>query len=633
MENFQDALNDEAFILNENSTHQDIRSKTALSPRKIRFEGQQSYANTDDYELGISNHGLKFEDEATDREPNNSGRIIFEDNGIKNVASTGLNFQENESENVNHGVPSSGQLTFQDENTIESHGIKKKKRRKRRKPRFQRPQNTGGPLLGQQNSAVPFPGLQNSIGSFPAPHYPFPNVPLGSPYPGPAYPGYGPVGYPGQYYRPQRRKQPSFTSEAFSKITGALTSIALYDDYQCVPRLLCEAAGGGALGSSEVLQSVAGLQPLLTLLSAYNGISSSPLFVFGRAVFLGMTSKTNTAACRYAYPQCPTDPEKLVHYLNNHNGGFFRFFNSPQQNPQNLEQFYQQLMLQGQYGVQNPQPNYGYPYPPSTQNQLFPDQHNQQPLSQQQYYGPYYPQANQQGYGFSQLQNINKYPQYYGLYKPQTNLIPEQNNGFLYPNSKIGYDHLQKYGKNYPYNKKYGIKYISFNDKDGNSENEIQKRIQNKPIHYSSHTEDTRVDQEFIFPESSSYNEDDNNNNRDSKTLKFPDDNNNSYFNNINNKKQAKAIVFPESYNQNLNENNYSVKIINEHTTQPNFDITNGLYIKYYDYYHGNSANFNKYNNFKGDDEGIQTVYIVRGNGDPNNPEIVKIRPGEKVNL
>lgn len=53
----------------------------------------------------------------------------------------------------------------------------------------------------------------------------------------------------------------------------------------------------------------------------------SPLLHFGKAALLGYTSKGNTYTCNSAYPNCPADPDRLVQYLNNHNGGFFRFFN------------------------------------------------------------------------------------------------------------------------------------------------------------------------------------------------------------------------------------------------------------------------------------------------------------------
>jgi hypothetical protein len=52
--------------------------------------------------------------------------------------------------------------------------------------------------------------------------------------------------------------------------------------------------------------------------------------VFGRAVLLGITAKGDPNTCFSAYPTCPRDPDRLVDYLNNHNGGFFRFFGAHQ---------------------------------------------------------------------------------------------------------------------------------------------------------------------------------------------------------------------------------------------------------------------------------------------------------------
>lgn len=52
----------------------------------------------------------------------------------------------------------------------------------------------------------------------------------------------------------------------------------------------------------------------------------SPVLHFGKAALLGVVSKGNTMSCKYAYPECPSDPDKLIKYLNNHNGGFFKFF-------------------------------------------------------------------------------------------------------------------------------------------------------------------------------------------------------------------------------------------------------------------------------------------------------------------
>lgn len=45
---------------------------------------------------------------------------------------------------------------------------------------------------------------------------------------------------------------------------------------------------------------------------------------FGRAALLGISG----GACDTSYPRCPHDETQLLYYLNNHRGGFFRFFNS-----------------------------------------------------------------------------------------------------------------------------------------------------------------------------------------------------------------------------------------------------------------------------------------------------------------
>ena len=49
---------------------------------------------------------------------------------------------------------------------------------------------------------------------------------------------------------------------------------------------------------------------------------------FGRAILLGITAKGDPNTCFSAYPLCPRDPDGLVDYLNNHNGGFFQFFSN-----------------------------------------------------------------------------------------------------------------------------------------------------------------------------------------------------------------------------------------------------------------------------------------------------------------
>ena len=66
------------------------------------------------------------------------------------------------------------------------------------------------------------------------------------------------------------------------------------------------------------------------LLTVLNYGNTSPLMVFGSAVLHGITAKGDPNTCFSAYPTCPRDPDRLVDYLNNHNGGFFRFFGTQQ---------------------------------------------------------------------------------------------------------------------------------------------------------------------------------------------------------------------------------------------------------------------------------------------------------------
>lgn len=53
--------------------------------------------------------------------------------------------------------------------------------------------------------------------------------------------------------------------------------------------------------------------------------STSAGLVYGRAALLGLTS--GEQSCTTAYPKCPRGEDDLLYYLNNHRGGFFRFFN------------------------------------------------------------------------------------------------------------------------------------------------------------------------------------------------------------------------------------------------------------------------------------------------------------------
>ncbi|XP_072401835.1 uncharacterized protein [Diabrotica undecimpunctata] len=137
---------------------------------------------------------------------------------------------------------------------------------------------------------------------------------------------------PAHYYYPNQvysNFQEAGSPNIRQSIMDVLYSVARNDDLQCIPRILCEITtgtfNGRQIGTNLPLNI--DMQSLLGFLSSVNGLSISPLVYFGRAALLGYTSKGNKGSCTTAYPNCPSDPDKLVQYLNNYNGGFFRYFN------------------------------------------------------------------------------------------------------------------------------------------------------------------------------------------------------------------------------------------------------------------------------------------------------------------
>ncbi|XP_022189932.2 uncharacterized protein LOC111048365 [Nilaparvata lugens] len=276
----------------------------------------------------------------------------------------------------------------------------------------------GGPGYGFPPRPPPPGGLPPGGGS------PFGGIPPPGGYPqGGGVPGGYPQGggVPGGY--PQPPAYPgALGGYAPTSLYGALASIAQYDDLRCVPRLLCEVAAGARPGSNNYnnygsQSQQAGPFPFLTkdavvtLLTVLNFVDDSPLLVFGRAAVLGYTARGDPRACLVAYPTCPRDPDKLVDYLNNHNGGFFRFFSNQQipqyaphyqyyLNPQaphpQRPPYYPQQSLPPQpaphYPPPPPQPlpppNYYRPQRPYRPPPPPPTQHNynQRPYSQQGYY-------------------------------------------------------------------------------------------------------------------------------------------------------------------------------------------------------------------------------------------------------
>lgn len=75
-----------------------------------------------------------------------------------------------------------------------------------------------------------------------------------------------------------------------------------------------------------------------------NFVDDSPILLFLRAAFLGYSSKGDTKACLNGYPLCPKDPDQLVNYLNNHNGGFFKFFNRQLQHQPNYSPYFNKYL-------------------------------------------------------------------------------------------------------------------------------------------------------------------------------------------------------------------------------------------------------------------------------------------------
>ncbi|XP_066158006.1 uncharacterized protein [Euwallacea fornicatus] len=146
------------------------------------------------------------------------------------------------------------------------------------------------------------------------------------------YPPYYQHYQPYQYhygYRPEPPYQaPNIFKKSRESVMDALFSIAQNDDLQCVPKLLCEVTAGGLTGRQAGASFPMGvdLGSLTTFLSGLHSANMSPVLHFGKAALLGFAARGDTGSCRVAYPECPSDPEKLIKYLNNHNGGFFRFF-------------------------------------------------------------------------------------------------------------------------------------------------------------------------------------------------------------------------------------------------------------------------------------------------------------------
>ncbi|XP_050532021.1 uncharacterized protein LOC126900387 [Daktulosphaira vitifoliae] len=201
------------------------------------------------------------------------------------------------------------------------------------------------PEFSQNGRPYPPPDFPQNGRPFPPPNFPQnggPYPPTNGPQIGGPFPPLGRPPFPAQQYgQPPYLYRPQTNS-----IMQALSSISQHDDLRCVPRLLCEVSSGTRTSNyyrptyQQQQQSTIPFltkDALITLLTVLNFVDDSPLLMFGRAALLGYNSRDDPRSCITAYPTCPRDPDQLINYLNNHNGGFFRFFN--QQLPQYAPQY------------------------------------------------------------------------------------------------------------------------------------------------------------------------------------------------------------------------------------------------------------------------------------------------------
>ncbi|XP_032673618.1 uncharacterized protein LOC116845252 [Odontomachus brunneus] len=132
---------------------------------------------------------------------------------------------------------------------------------------------------------------------------------------------------PGQYQLNRPFTPGDLSGGLGTNLYDALSSISRYDDSKCVPRILCEMASGRPPGeqASSYLGDL-GRNAFAQWLVRLDVTEMSPVLNFARAAALGYSSGGNPTACYRAFPRCPRNTGELVHYLNNHNGGFFRFF-------------------------------------------------------------------------------------------------------------------------------------------------------------------------------------------------------------------------------------------------------------------------------------------------------------------
>ncbi|XP_055918405.1 uncharacterized protein LOC129950489 [Eupeodes corollae] len=107
------------------------------------------------------------------------------------------------------------------------------------------------------------------------------------------------------------------------QIIRGLENIARNDDLQCVPKVLCQMLGSPTRRAQ--LPSFI-TSPVLTRFVA-SLPSFSPALIYGRAALLGLSG--GEYSCTRTYNKCPQNEDDILYYLNNHRGGFFKFFSEP----------------------------------------------------------------------------------------------------------------------------------------------------------------------------------------------------------------------------------------------------------------------------------------------------------------
>ncbi|KAH8315617.1 hypothetical protein KR059_006543 [Drosophila kikkawai] len=115
---------------------------------------------------------------------------------------------------------------------------------------------------------------------------------------------------------------------ANTRLIRALENIARNDDLQCVPKVLCQMIAGQTLRGQ--LPGFVTSPAITNFLAGFP--VASPALIYGRAALLGLSG--GDRSCIQTYEKCPKNEMEIIHYLNNHRGGFFKFFSEPEEKPE-----------------------------------------------------------------------------------------------------------------------------------------------------------------------------------------------------------------------------------------------------------------------------------------------------------